>query len=135
MSMQSHPINFIAEPIQVYYREIQPYEKKPVCPDGFTWRGEFYKISSPLEEWVDFTRRGRLSRNMREAHLSRAARFGSWGAGRFYFRVEVSDGRIFEIYYDRAVEDSDDRKGNWFLFTERTLNTDSNPASAQNLDQ
>jgi hypothetical protein len=64
-------------------------------------------------------RRGRMSNNMRPAHASRASRLGSWGVGRFYFRVKVDDGRIFEIYYDRAPADADNRKGAWFLKGER----------------
>ena len=45
--------------------------------------------------------------------------------GRFYFRVRAvspetisSGGQIFELYYDRAPQDADHRKGGWFLVSE-----------------
>jgi hypothetical protein len=118
--MHTHPVNFIDEKIEVFYNSPQPFEKTPRCPNSFCWRGEQYPIELLIEEWSDFSRRGRSARNMRPAHISRALRDGSWGVGRFFFRVQVSGGRIFEIYYDRAVEDCDDRKGNWFLLAERS---------------
>lgn len=121
ISMETHPINFIDESIQVFYYSEQAYEKTPKCPDGFTWRNQRYTVENLIEAWSNFTRRGRAARNMQPAHLSRAMRVGSWGVGRFYFRVLVTSGRIFEIYYDRAAEDCDDRKGNWFLLAERRM--------------
>lgn len=66
-----------------------------------------------------------MSRNMRPAHAARASRDGSWGVGRFYFRVTVHTGQMFEIYYDRAPEDVDNRKGGWFLLGERKSIGDS----------
>lgn len=117
--MTTYPTQFIGEPITVDYDEPQVREKNPTCPNRFTWRGECYVVSKVLEEWSDFSRRGKMSRNMRPAHLTRAAREGSWGVGRFYFTVAVHTGEIFEIYYDRAPEDVDNRKGNWFVFGQR----------------
>jgi hypothetical protein len=118
-------MRFIGEPIEVEYDLPQVREKSPTCPNRFIWRGECYTIMKTLEEWSDFSRRGRMSRNMRPAHLTRASRDGSWGVGRFYFTVAVHTGQIFEIYYDRAPEDVDNRMGNWFLFGERKLVADS----------
>jgi len=34
--------------------------------------------------------------------------------------VRVSSGRVFDLYYDRAVENADKRKGRWVLLAERT---------------
>jgi len=65
-----------------------------------------------------------MSANMAPVHLASAARNGSWGVGRFYFRVVVESGQIFEIYYDRAPKDVDNRKGGWFLKGERHINRD-----------
>ncbi|WP_152031835.1 DUF6504 family protein [Longilinea arvoryzae] len=117
--MNDHPLHFIDEPIEVRYDQPPLLEKKPDCPQGFCWRGEDLRIIEMLAEWQDFRRRGRMSRNMIPAHLQHASRAGSWGVGRFFFRVRVQDGRIFDIYYDRAPEDSLHRKGNWFVFSER----------------
>ena len=94
-------------------------EKTPTCPQRFIWRGERFAITGVLEQWVDFHRRGKMARNMTPGHIASAARSGSWGVGRFFFRVQVSNGQLFEIYYDRAPHDADHRKGGWFLMGER----------------
>lgn len=54
---------------------------------------------------------------MSPEHAERARLKGSWGVGRYYFRIETSEGEIFEIYYDRAPEKSADRSGHWFLLS------------------
>ncbi|NOH11782.1 MAG: hypothetical protein HND51_09065 [Chloroflexi bacterium] len=59
-----------------------------------------------------------MQHTMKPANLRKAARRGSWGVGRFYFRVQTDNGQIFELYYDRAPKDIDNRKGNWILFQE-----------------
>jgi hypothetical protein len=124
--MKTLPGAFYDEPIDVLYTEPPLIEKKPACPQGFIWKGETFQIIETLEEWSDFQRRGKMSRNMRPAHLSHAALRGSWGVGRFFFRVRVEGDRFFELYYDRAPENVDDRKGKWFLFGERKLSQSNN---------
>lgn len=119
--MDSLPLKFIDEPIEVIYEHLPVHRKSPACPDGFVWLGEELKIVELLAEWHDFTRRGKMGRNMRPVHLDRAATIGSWGVGRFYFRVRLLDGRVFDLYYDRAPEDAFDRMGSWYLFGERIL--------------
>jgi hypothetical protein len=122
--MDTQPLNFIDEPIEVFFDKPPMLAKAPDCPSGFIWRGETYRVAEMLETWVNFERRGRMARNMRPAHRITAARRGSWGVGRYHFRVRVADGRLFHIYYDRAPESAGDRKGHWFLLGERT-GTDS----------
>lgn len=117
--MDSKLFSFIDELISVFYEEKQLSVKKPECPQSFEWRAQVYSISRLISSWQDFSRRGRMARNMRTAHAARASVQGSWGVGRFYFRVEVQDGRIFDIYYDRAPQRAGDREGHWFLFSER----------------
>ena len=119
--METLPDKFIGEPILVEFDSEPIRAKTPPCPNVFIWHEQRYKIEQVLEEWSDFSRRGRMARNMQPAHLSAAARAGSWGVGRFYFRVKVNTGEIFEIYYDRAPEDVDNRKGGWFLLGERKI--------------
>lgn len=111
--------HFLDEPIQPVFNQPPLFEKKPTCPDAFIWRGETHPVTAVLAEWVDATRHGRMSRNMRPAHARRAAVIGSWGVGRFYFRVRTASTRIFDVYYDRAPGDSTDRKGAWFVWRER----------------
>ncbi len=112
------PLRYIGEPIEVGFDRPPLLEKKPSCPDLFVWRGESYRVTAALSEWVDYARRGRAARNMQPQHAAVAEHRGSWGVGRFYFRVRVEDGRIFELYYDRAPKGSDQRKGAWFLVSE-----------------
>jgi hypothetical protein len=113
---------FIGEEIQVEYDSPPALEKKPGPPDRFVWQGDTYRVEEILSEWHDFTRRGRMARNMRPDHALAAARRGSWGVGRDYFRVRTGvradGGRIFDIYYDRSPRTSSERKGMWFLFRE-----------------
>lgn len=109
---------FIGEPITVDFNDPPLRSKTPKCPDRFVWRGATYEIVELLQEWRDFRRRGRRADNMQPAHAAHAAQRGSWGVGRFYFQVRLADGRLFELYYDRAPKDVDRRQGAWFLTQE-----------------
>lgn len=109
---------FIDERIEVRLSDRPTLEKRPRCPGAFTWRGRPHEIAECLSEWHDFTRRGRMARNMRPDHLAAAERTGSWGVGRHYFRVRTTEGHRFELYYDRAPKSTRDRKGAWYLFRE-----------------
>jgi hypothetical protein len=117
--MELPMLHFYAEPIEVAFDKPPTYSKSPPCPSAFTWRGETYRITAMLAEWHDFRRRGRFARNMQPQHAEHATGIGSWGVGRFNFRVQAVDGRVFDIYYDRAPTDSDDRGGHWWLLGER----------------
>jgi hypothetical protein len=112
------PMRFIGEAVDVEFDEEPALTKKPGCPNRFVWRGETYHVAEKLKEWHDYRRRGRMAHNMRAAHLEAAARRGSWGGGRDYYRVRTGDGRIFDLYYDRAPKDAGDRAGAWFLYRE-----------------
>ena len=119
MPVSEPSLRFIGEPIEVILDSPPLLEKSPPCPDGFIWRGETFRIVELIGEWKDFRRRGRMSKNMIPEHSSRAERVGSWGVGRFFFRVRTDVGRVFEIYYDRAAQGAGDRKGRWVVFGER----------------
>jgi hypothetical protein len=67
---------------------------------------------------VDFSRSGKMAKNMRPEHAEVASTRGSLNVGRFYFRVKVDSGQIFDIYYDRAMKGVDKRKGEWFIYRE-----------------
>lgn len=112
---------YIGEAITVGYDAPPTYSKRPECPQRFTWRQQTFSIVALLAEWHDFGRRGHMAQNMRPEHAARAAIHGSWGVGRFFFRVQVENGRIFEFYYDRAPKNADDRSGAWFLKQEVDL--------------
>ncbi len=116
--MELTTLHYYAEPITVAFDQPPVLEKKPTCPSAFTWRETDYRVSEVLAEWVDFQRRGKMGRNMQPQHASVASHRGSWGVGRYYFRVRTHEGRLFELYYDRAPKGSDERKGNWVLVRE-----------------
>ena len=118
--MESEESHFIGESITVRFDRPPVRRKTPPCPDGFTWQGQDYAVLEKLSEWSDFRRRGRSARNMQPAHATAAARRGSLGVGRFYFRVRVAEGRVFDLYYDREVKDADDRLGHWYIYRELT---------------
>jgi hypothetical protein len=112
------PLGFVDEPIEVHFRQPPLLAKKPGCPDEFVWRGATYRVVEKLREWHNYRRRGRMARNMQPQHAAVAEGRGSWGVGRDYFRVRVESGQVFELYYDRAPQGSEHRKGAWFLFSE-----------------
>ncbi len=116
--MSLKPLHFYDEPITVIFDSPPTYEKSPDCPDAFTWRNQTYRVAEMLSQWADYTRRGRMARNMQPQHAAIAFNRGSWGVGRFHFRVRVPTGQIFELYYDRAPKDVDARKGSWVLVGE-----------------
>ncbi|MEM7797561.1 MAG: DUF6504 family protein [Chloroflexota bacterium] len=110
--------SFIGQVITVEFDQLPALEKKPHRPDRFVWQGTTYHITETISEWVDNKRTGRMANNMREENLRRARRSGSWGVGRFYFRVRIADGRVFDLYYDRAPQGAAKRKGSWHLYRE-----------------
>ncbi len=112
------PTRFIGETIDVTFDQPPLLEKKPPCPDRFTWQGKTVEIAAVISEWADYERRGRMARNMRPSHTAVASSRGSWGVGRFYFRVRTGDGCVFDLYYDREPKSADNRKGAWFLYRE-----------------
>ena len=111
-------LHFIDEPVEAHFDRPPALEKKPGCPDEFAWRGTTYRIIEKLAEWHDYRRRGRMARNMQPQHAAVAEGRGSWGVGRDYFRVRVESGQVFELYYDRAPQGSDQRRGTWVLINE-----------------
>ncbi|HJS17531.1 MAG TPA: DUF6504 family protein [Anaerolineales bacterium] len=112
------PIHFYDHPIQPIFDSPPAHEKTPDCPSGFIWGDKTFRISEMLSSWSDFARRGKMARNMRPAHAAVASNRGSLNVGRFYFRVRVDTGQVFDIYYDRAMKNMDDRKGQWLVYRE-----------------
>ncbi len=112
------PLRFISEKIDVEHETPLLLSKKPTAPDRILWRGQNYKVEEVISSWFDYSRKGRMALNMRPENLMKAKRRGSRGVGRFYFRVRIRGGRVFDIYYDRAPKDAGDHRGHWFLWRE-----------------
>ena len=123
--MTNTPKRFIGEAIQVDFKKPPALEKKPGCPISFNWRDHKYVIIALLKEWHDYKRKGDMMRNIRPRRIDDAERRGSWGVGRDYYRVQTDNGQIFDIYYDRAPQNVEQRKGGWYLF--RELSADQQP--------
>ena len=111
-------IHFLDQPVEAAFDSPPTLEKSPPCPDGFVWNERTYSVVEKLSEWTDFTRRGKMARNVRPAHAEVAAGRGSLNVGRFFFRVRVDTGQVFDLYYDRAMKNLDQRKGQWFVYRE-----------------
>ena len=109
---------FISEPISIHFSTPPKFSKKPTSPSTFIWQGKTFDIIECLSEWTDFTRRGRMSKNMQTQHAQLASKQGSWGVGKFYFDVLTQDNRLFRLYYDRAPKNASDREGEWILLAE-----------------
>ena len=118
MTDNYQPIHFFDQPIEPLFDAAPAREKTPDCPDGFVWEEKTYRVLEMLSAWSDFARRGKMARNMRPAHAAVASSRGSLNVGRFYFRVRTDTDQIFDIYYDRAMKNVDDRKGQWFIYRE-----------------
>jgi hypothetical protein len=111
------PVRFIDVEIQAFHDVPPALTKKPPPPDHFVWGGETYRVTDVISSWTSYERKGRMAENMAPAHAATAARRGSWGVGRFYFRVRT-EGGVFDLYYDREPAAAGDRAGHWFLWRE-----------------
>lgn len=116
--MEFTSLHFLDQPIEIIFDTPPALEKAPDCPNGFVWDGNTYRVLEILSAWTDFKRRGRMARNMQPEHAATASTRGSLNVGRFYFRVKVDSNQIFDIYYDRAMKNVDNRKGQWFVYRE-----------------
>jgi hypothetical protein len=123
--------HFIGEPIQVEFNGQPLLAKKTGCPAAFEWRGERFSVAEMLAEWHVYGRRGRMADNLSPAHAQAAVQRGSRGVGRDYFKVRTGSERIFTLYYDRAPNDSTDKSGEWFLYSEEAATVIENPLSPQ----
>jgi hypothetical protein len=129
--MEFTPLHFFDQPIEPMFDVPPAREKAPDCPNGFIWDSKIYRVIEMLSAWTDFTRRGKMARNMRPAHAAVASTRGSLNVGRYYFRVKVQpvlansstvgQSQIFDVYYDRAMKSVDDRKGQWFVYRELAI--------------
>jgi len=115
------PIHFFDHLIEPIFDTPPALEKSPDCPNGFIWDEKTYRVTEMLSSWVDFKRRGKMARNMQPQHTTRASSRGSLNVGRFYFRVVTDTEQVFDIYYDRAMKNVDERKGQWFLYREMEM--------------
>ena len=112
------PVQFVGEEISVQFDVAPMLSKKPGPPSSFRWGQESFRVTETISQWFDYDRKGRMAKNMKDENLRQAKRRGSWGVGRYFFRVRTDSDRVFDLYYDRAPKDAGDREGHWFLWRE-----------------
>lgn len=118
INQEDWDVRFIGEAIEVTFDKEPLFSKKPHCPAQFLWDGKIWIVNGLITEWRDYQRRDRMASNMRPENIAKAKRRGSWGVGKQFFRVRVENGRIFDIYYDRAPKGLKQRQGSWHLYRE-----------------
>jgi hypothetical protein len=111
-------MHFIGAEITVELPESFHLEKKPPPPLALTWAGERFEVAEMLAEWHRYGRAEIRTQGGRPPYAQRSGRTqGSWGVGRVYYRLRTVNGRLFDLYYDRAPK-GQIRSGAWVLWRE-----------------
>jgi hypothetical protein len=76
----------------------------PGLPTGFDWRGESHQVGQRLETWKQSVAEG--GRSGGERYLRR-----------HYFRLRMSDGAIWTVYFVRQAPRGASGRQRWFLWT------------------
>ncbi len=74
--MEFTPLHFYDRLIKPIFGTPPALEKTPDCPNGFIWDDKTYRVTEMLSSWNDFTRRGKMARNMQPT--PRGSRIQSW---------------------------------------------------------
>jgi hypothetical protein len=77
---------------------------EPGLPKGFVWRAASYHVVEELNAWKESSREG-----------ARAG--GDLYLRRHYFKLRMSDDRVWTVYFVRQTPRSGDPKSRWFLYT------------------
>lgn len=75
---------------------------EPGLPEGFTWREESASIVEVVETWKQSSREGGVG----ELYLRR-----------HYYKLRMSDGSVWTVYFVRQAPRSGNRKARWFLYS------------------
>ncbi len=76
---------------------------EPGLPRGFTWRCRSLEIVQRLEAWKESSREGGSAE-------------GQLYLRRHYYRLRMSDGTIWTVYFVRQSPRGADSKARWFLY-------------------
>ena len=77
---------------------------EPGLPSGFTWRGTSYDIAEQLSAWKQSSRES--SHPDADLYLRRHC-----------YKLRMSDGSTWSIYFERQSPRSGNPKQRWFLYT------------------
>ncbi len=98
---------FISEPILPASKAIDTSAMsrgEPGLPEAFEWRGEVYHVTARLEQWKATAHEG-------------GAEKGNVYLRRHYYRLRMSDGNTWTVYFVRQTPKSGSVKSRWFLYT------------------
>jgi len=77
---------------------------EPGIPSGFVWREKSVKVTELIGSWKHSSREG-----------ARAG--GDLYLRRHYYRLRMSDGTVWTVYFVRQAPKSGSAKIRWFLYT------------------
>jgi len=77
---------------------------EPGLPDAFGWRGDWHDIAAVLETWKASSPEG--GRPGGELYLRR-----------HYFKLRMTDGAAWTVYFERQARPGAPAKQRWFLYT------------------
>lgn len=77
---------------------------EPGLPNGFEWQAARFEIVERLEQWKQSSPEGGRAGN--EVYLRR-----------HYYRLRMSDGAIWVVYFARQAARSASPKRRWYLYT------------------
>lgn len=77
---------------------------EPGLPTGFTWRGRTADVVEELASWKQSSREG--ARSGGDLYLRR-----------HYYKLRMSDGALWTVYFVRQPPRSGNAKMRWFLYT------------------
>ncbi|MGD8451869.1 MAG: DUF6504 family protein [Phycisphaerae bacterium] len=99
--------DFISEPLTAHPGTFDPQAMAaglPGLPAGFDWRGESYEVLAELERWKQSGTEG--GRPEGERYLRR-----------HYYRLHMSDGTTWTVYFIRQTPRSGSPRQRWFLYS------------------
>lgn len=98
---------FVSEPIEPLKSSFDAQTMShglPGLPTGFTWRGDVRAVQHLLEHWKQSSREGGTADG--ELYLRR-----------HYFRLQMSDGCEWVVYFIRQTPRSGPPQRRWFLYS------------------
>ncbi len=76
----------------------------PGLPSGFDWRGTSYAVVERLETW-------------KQSGAEKGRADGERYLRRHYFRVRMSDGSVWTVYFTRQPSGSGSARRRWFIYS------------------
>ena len=99
--------DFVSEPITPHggrFDAAAMGRGEPGLPGGFDWRDEAYEVVERLEAW-------------KESEREKGRAGGELYLRRHCYRLRMSDGSIWTVYFTRQPSPSGSAKARWFLYT------------------